>query len=688
MFKKHRFSKASGKIKEIAGPGNVFCSEADLLLYSYDSGLDRAKPEAVVRITDRSLIAPVVKCLYENEIAYVARGSGTNLSGGCVPLKGGVVLNLSLLNKILEVDTAENFAVVEPGVCNMALQNRLAETGHFYAPDPASQRVCSIGGNVGENSGGPRCLKYGVTSNHVIRMEWVTPEGKTARWSVDDPGPDMLGLMVGSEGTLGIATKIWLKILKEPESIRTALCSFPSVEAAITAVTEIIKAGVVPRTIEAMDKITASAVEARVHAGYPANAEAVLLMEVDGSRQKTERDIKIVETICRNNSCLDWRPAATPEEREKLWEGRRGAYAAMSRLAPNVLVEDGVVPRPKLPEALKSVRDIASRYEIKVGLLFHAGDGNLHPNIIFDERNRDETRRVKKAGYEILKACVALGGSISGEHGIGVEKRVGMSWLYDSGTIELFRGVKSAFDPENLANPDKIIPVSQHTEIRQALLKPAPREWSQEAGEIVREVRERAQRSRPSVISGLRTRLKALNPDYKKEELLPLETMRSIVDLDKPNYTVTVEAGIDLPSFKKELAAEDCHLRIPDMEGTLGGILASKAWIPARDLVLGMQVLLPDGTIADLGGKVVKNVAGYDITKLMLGSWGAYGIILTVTLKLHSQAQPAGKKEAPRPASMFKPGEYHRKLKKAFDPGNLFNPWIFAGPETGVSKDL
>ena len=507
MFNRQRFDRIRPDIEKIVGPENVFCAEADLMVYSYDSGMDRARPEAVVRFTKGSQVGPVATCLYENKIPYIARGSGTNLSGGCIPLKGGVILELSSLNKILEIDTAGNFAVVEPGVLNMALQDELAGIGYFYAPDPASQRVCSIGGNVGENAGGPSCLKYGVTSNHVIGMELITPEGKPVRWFIDDPGPDLVGLMVGSEGTLGIVTKIWLKIIPVSKSIQTALCAFGGVEPAINAVTEIIGAGILPRTLEAMDKITVSAVESHIKAGYPDDCEAVLIIEVDGSPRTVNREIKTVEDICRKNSCLHWKLAAGEQDREKLWEGRRGAYAAMARLAPNVLVEDGVVPRPRLPEALKKVREIAAEYKIHMGLLFHAGDGNLHPNIVFDERNLDETRRVKKAGYEMLKACVELGGSVSGEHGIGVGKRVTMPWLHDSSVIELFRGVKSAFDPGMIANPDKIIPVVQDKSARPALLKPRAKEMSPQAHETVQEVTKRCQNGVPSAIVGMGTKL-------------------------------------------------------------------------------------------------------------------------------------------------------------------------------------
>ncbi|MFH1620301.1 MAG: FAD-linked oxidase C-terminal domain-containing protein [bacterium] len=680
MFRKDRFHRIRKSIEAVVGPENVFTSEADILLYSYDSGLDRARPEAVVRFTDSLQVSPVVKILCAGGMPYVARGSGTNLSGGCVPLKGGVILNLAPLSRILEIDTVNNLAVVEPGVCNMALQDELAKTGHFYAPDPASQRVCTIGGNVGENAGGPRCLKYGVTSSHILKLDVVTPEGETVHWSVDDPGPDLVGLMVGSEGTLGTAIRIWVRILPEPQNIATALAAFPDMEPALEAVTGMISSGILPRTLEAMDRVTVEAVEAHMKTGWPADCGAVLLIELDGDRCSVEKETELAEKICRKNSCLSWSLASGKEEREKLWEGRRGAFPAMARLAPNVLVEDGVVPRPRLPEALRRVREIASRYDIKVGLLFHAGDGNLHPNIIFDERNLDETRRVKKAGYEILKTCVALGGSISGEHGIGVGKRVAMSWLYDSAALELFRKVKGAFDPEGLANPDKLNPVE--TSSGQAVLRPLRGNRSAAADSVIGKVKERFRRGAPSVITGLKTKFPPSAGDYAPGEELPLSGADGILELDRGNCTVTAESGAALISLKKKLSAEGLHLHVPDMPGTLGGLLATRAWTPVRELVLGLDLLLPDGSVVCLGGKVMKNVAGYDLTKLVLGSCGAYGVILSATMRLHARPAGTGRKNAIAPARTFVPGYHHIRLKKVFDPGNLFNPWLFAGENT------
>ncbi len=678
MLAAPRFENVKKDMENIVGRGNVFCSEADIMAYSYDSGMDKARPEAVIKFDTAGQIAPAVRLLYEAGIPYIARVCGTNLSGGCIPLKGGAILNLAGLNRILQIDTAGCYAVVEPGVINIKLQNELSKIGYFYAPDPASHKVCSLGGNIGENAGGPRCLKYGVTSNHILEMDIVTAEGKTAHWSVNDGGPDLAGLFVGSEGTFGIAVKIWLKILPEPDCIHTALAAFADMEAAINAVAGIIRAGILPRTLEAMDKMTISAVEAQLHAGYPKNCEAVLLIESDGSKREAGQDIHIAEQICRENSCLSWQTATGTEEREKLWEGRRGAYASMARLAPNVLVEDGAVPRPRLSEALKRVREIAKTHDVRVGLLFHAGDGNLHPNIIFDERNPDETRRVKKAGYEMLKACVALEGTVSGEHGIGVQKRVAMNWLYNADTLNIFRQVKKALDPKLLANPDKIIPVSGEAENKQVLLRPFPKHFSPASTKLADEVKSRFKNSLPSIITGSGTKLPPEAAGrYNKQQELRTDGLSRIIELDKGNYTVTAEAGIGMAILKNELETAGFRLMTPNAKGTLGGFLAAKQWIWTRDLILGLQILLPDGKLLDFGGKTMKNVAGYDIVKLMLGSWGAYGIITAATLRLHSSASRLKIPKTEGAPAVFKPCEYHTRLKKVFDPANLFNPWIF-----------
>lgn len=660
-------SRLSGLAEELAG-GELLTAPADIAVYSYDAALDRASPDGVVLAKSAEDVRRTVAWCAKNGVPFVARGAGTNLSGGCIALRGGIVLALAALNRVLEIDEKAGVAVVEPGCVNLVLQKALEPRGYFYAPDPASFKVSTIGGNVSENAGGPRCLKYGVTTNHVLALEVVLPDGSLEKFSLEDDGPEVMSLIVGAEGTLGVVVRAWLKILPLPKEIRTLLAGFPSIEAAIDCVCAIIAAGVLPRVLEALDRTTVESVEAYSHAGYP-KTEAVLLIELDDGEGELEKEAAAVEKLCRAHGASDFRAAQTQAERDKLWEGRRGAYAAMARLAPNVMVEDGVVPRDKLPEVVRRINEICSRYELRAGLLFHAGDGNIHPNVAYDERNAEETARVKAAGREILQACVELGGSLSGEHGIGVDKRDAMAWLFSPETLALFRRLKRALDPKELSNPDKLFPAAG--EGRGApLRKPERRPLSDQARLLVDKVRAGG----AFRVAGASTRL-PLGAEAEGLTLLSTAGLRGVLDWDKKNYTLTVEAGLPARELAQRLAREGFYARLPDAGGTLGGLYATGAWPGAREDLLGMTLLLGDGSVVELGGKVVKNVAGYDVPRLVLGSWGAYGVILELTLKLFSRPVPAGPFEpAPKP---FAPSRAHLLLKPAFDPENRLNPWLF-----------
>lgn len=642
--------------------GVVLTNEAELHAYSYDGALDRARPDAVLLARRTDEVRRAVEWCAEQGVPFVARGAGTNLCGGAIPLKGGLVLALAPLDRILEIEDAGGRAVVEPGVVNLKLQKELERLGRFYAPDPASFRVCTLGGNVAQNAGGPRCLKYGTTTNHVLGLEVVMPDGGVERFFSDDPGPDLVGVLVGAEGTLGVVTRAWLKTLPAPKAIVTILAGFPSIAASIECVSDIIASGVVPRVLEAMDRMTVDSIEAYCRAGYP-QAEAVLLIELDGDAAAS--DAGLVETIVRRHGAIELRRASAEAERERLWEGRRGAYAAVARIAPNVLVEDGVVPRGQLPEAARRVRELAARARLVVPLLFHAGDGNLHPNIAYDERDPAETRRVKEAGFEILRSCVELGGSLSGEHGIGADKRAAMAWLFTPETLALFRRVKAAFDPAGLSNPDKLIP--SEAESSPAL---APRrEPSTEAKRLVETLRGSAPRSLAVCGSGSKAK-----PSTDLERL-STAGLASIRELDRANYTATVEAGIRLEDLRAALAKDGFHLPFGRGLGTLGGAVACKSVAGLRDNLLGARVLLGNGDVVELGGKVVKNVAGYDLLKALLGSWGAYGVLLEVTLRV--TARPPACLETAESARTYAPTRWHRALKRAFDPDNRLNPWVF-----------
>jgi glycolate oxidase subunit GlcD len=449
------------KLQEIVGDPNVLWKDVDLAVFEYDAGLDKEIPGFVVFTRTAEEVAQVVKLLHREGISFVARGSGTNLSGGTIPLNRGVVIELSRINRILEIDLPNERAMIEPGVYNLALQNTLAPLGYYYAPDPASQKVSTLGGNFGENAGGPHCLKYGVTSNHILGAEVVWPNGEKV-WlgskAVDPPGPDLLGLLVGSEGTLGIATKILVRIMRSPERVLTMLAIFKNLEDAGQTVSDIISEGIIPATLEIMDNMMIRAVEESMHAGYPLDAEAVLIIELDGLSDGMEEQAQRILEICRKNGVVSTRRAKDAAERADLWAGRRGAFGAVARLAPSYLVCDGTVPRTKLPAALSAVKKVGQKYNLAVGNVFHAGDGNLHPLILFDDRNKEEMERVHRAGMEILKICADLGGTISGEHGIGTEKLKGMPLVFRDSDLEMMQNLKTAIDPKGVCNPGKVIP--------------------------------------------------------------------------------------------------------------------------------------------------------------------------------------------------------------------------------------
>jgi glycolate oxidase len=449
------------RLESIVGKGNVVHSRTGLLAYEYDASLARGMPDAVAFAVNTEQVSKLVTLAHREGIPFLPRGSGTNLSGGTVPTSGGIVIELSRMNRILEIDLKNRAAVVEPGVFNLALQEALSPLGYYYAPDPASQRVSTIGGNVGENSGGPLCLKYGVTTNHILGLEVVLPDGAVVQMggkASDYPGYDLKGVMVGSEGTLGIATKITVRIMRSPEAVKTFLAIYDSVEQAGQTVSDIIAQGIIPATLEMMDKLVIKAVEEAVHAGYPLDAEAVLIIELDGLRHGMDDLEKRIIQICRNNGVRTVDIAASEEDRDRLWAGRRGAFGAVGRLYPSYMVNDGTVPRAQLPRVLKRVAEIGEKYGLPIGNVFHAGDGNLHPLILFDERDKAQLELVKKASYEILRACVEASGTISGEHGIGVEKLDAMWFLFGWKDLNAMWKVKRSFDPGNLCNPGKVLP--------------------------------------------------------------------------------------------------------------------------------------------------------------------------------------------------------------------------------------
>jgi len=452
------------RLKEVVGSDYVLHSDMDLTLYGYDASLMKGKPDVVVIPKSTEEVSKVVRLAYQEKIPVIGRGSGTNLSGGTVAVKGGIVIHFSRMKRILEIDLPNRTVTVEPGIITLDLQNLLLKQGFVYAPDPASQKVSTLGGNFGENSGGPHCLKYGVTTNHVLGAELVLYDGSvvwTGGKSQDTPGYDLTGLLVGSEGTLGIVTKIMLKLIPAPEAVKTMLAIYDSIADASNTVSAIIAEGIVPATLEMMDYLVLQAVEESVHAGYPLDAAAVLIIELDGMADGMDRQAEKIMEICRRCQVREIRLAKSDAERADLWAGRKGAFGAVSRLRPSYLVCDGTVPRTKLPEVLSRVLEVGKKHHLAIGNVFHAGDGNLHPLILFDERNPGELERVHQVAAEILKICTDAGGTISGEHGIGTEKLKEMSLIFSETDIDFLRQIKKAFDPYDLWNPGKVIPPIQ-----------------------------------------------------------------------------------------------------------------------------------------------------------------------------------------------------------------------------------
>jgi glycolate dehydrogenase FAD-linked subunit len=449
------------ELRRVVGRESVIDSPNDLRIFERDGSIEGAMPDAVVLPASTEQLAAVMKVAAKHRIPVVPRGAGTGLSGGAVTIRGGIALQVTRMRRILEIDPVAMTALVEPGVVNQELSLAAAQHGLFYAPDPSSQKACTIGGNAAENSGGPHCLYYGVTTNHVLGMEVVLADGSVHWVSGDAPdrnGLDLCGVLVGSEGTLCAITKVKVRLLRIPPSVTTLLSAFPTIETASQAVSAVIGHGIVPSALEMMDNVTVGAVEAHYHAGYPTDAGAVLLVEVDGTPESTRELMTAITKILGDNHGYALREAQTPAERELLWAGRKGAIGALGRIKPNYYLHDGVVPRSRLPQVLSAVGEIGEHYRLPVANVFHAGDGNLHPNILFDMRDQEVLPQVEAAGEEMLRAVVELGGALSGEHGIGLEKSAFMPWIYSEDDLDAMHRVKDVFDADGILNPGKIFP--------------------------------------------------------------------------------------------------------------------------------------------------------------------------------------------------------------------------------------
>ena len=449
------------EFRAVVGARWLISSTEELHTYECDGLTNfRVVPLAVLLPSDTQQVQSIARICHRERIPFVARGSGTGLSGGALPVENGIVISLTRMNRILEVDLPNARVVVEPGVINLDVTGRVQPQGYFYAPDPSSQSVCSIGGNVAENSGGAHCLKYGFTTTHVLGLEVVLADGTLVHLggkTLDAPGYDLVGLFVGSEGTLGIATKIILRIVKRPECIQTLLAAFPGTNEAGAAVSDIIAAGMLPAAIEMMDELAIQAAEAAVHANYP-YCGGLLLVELDGPVPEVEALMEQVGTICRQNGAWDLRVAQTDSERALVWKGRKAAFAAVGRISPNYLVQDGVIPRTALPRIMSEISRFSQESGLRVANVFHAGDGNLHPLVLYDRRIPGQEQAAEALSYRILELCIEAGGSITGEHGVGEEKKKMMSKMFSEPDLDTMQRVRCAFDPLQLSNPTKVFP--------------------------------------------------------------------------------------------------------------------------------------------------------------------------------------------------------------------------------------
>jgi glycolate oxidase len=451
-------------IEAAVGARGYLLRPEDLKLYEYDGGVDKARPDLVVFPQSTEDVAALVRIANEHGLPIVGRGAGTGLSGGAIARAGGMVISFARMNRILEIDLENERAVLEPGVVNLEITQAVEGQGYFFAPDPSSQKACTIGGNVAENSGGPHTLAYGVTTNHVLGLETVLADGtiiQTGGRAPDLPGSDLTGLLTGSEGTMALTTKITVRLMRQPESVKTMLAIYDAVDDCADTVAEITARAITPAAIEMLDGVMLRMVEEDTHAGYPMDAAAVLLIELEGLKEAVEEQEKQVEDIAKRSRAREVRIARSATERELLWKGRKNAFGAVGRVSPSYYVHDGVVPRSKVAPTLRHIQKVAEKHGVTISNIFHAGDGNLHPIILFDYHKPEELERARAAGDEILRYCIEAGGSITGEHGVGMEKMELIGEQFPDETLDLIRALKTLFDPACRLNPGKMLPTGK-----------------------------------------------------------------------------------------------------------------------------------------------------------------------------------------------------------------------------------
>jgi glycolate oxidase subunit GlcD len=691
-------------LQSIVGKDNVLSEPDELIVYECD-GLPHHKhrPRAVVFPSSTEDTAAVMRELARQRVAFTPRGAGTGLSGGALALNGGVVVEMARMRKILKIDVRNRVAIVQPGVINLQVSAAAAPHGLYYVPDPSSQPTCTIGGNIAESAGGIHCLKYGTTTDHVLACKVVLAGGEIV--DLGNPtgqahGYDLIGTFIGSEGTFGIATEATLRLVQTPPAIRTLLAEFGEVNDASHAVSAIIAAGVMPAALEMMDREIIRAVEASVFAaGLPPDAGAALLIELDGIESGIDDEAARVTSICLEYGARSCRLARDEHERKKLWAARKGAFGAIGRISPDSMIQDAVVPRSRLPEVLDAAYQIAGKYRLRIANVFHAGDGNLHPLICFDSRFPDEVTRVKEAGRELMQVCVNAGGTITGEHGVGLDKREMLPYVFSEDDMDAMLRVRAAFDPNGLCNPGKIIPILRGCGEARAVETPLSSTSTEESNGNVRRtsrvpvINDKTPFAVDSAFSGVVgivgedncatesdsivvapanvdeiseilklatgkgwTVLPAGSSTWSRELypshngiIIKTTRLNRIIEHEPADLVAIAESGVRLTDFNRALSENGQWLPLDppdDGRATLGGVVATglggaqqMAFGRPRGSVIGMKLVLADGTVIKAGGRVVKNVAGYDLCKLFTGSYGTLGVITEINFKLRPRPE-------------------------------------------------
>ena len=727
----------------IVGRENVLSKPDELLVYECD-GLPQHKhrPRAVVFPSSTDETSAIMRELARANVPFTPRGAGTGLSGGALALNAGVVIEMARMRRILRIDPENHIAVVQPGVVNLHVSRAAAPFGLYYVPDPSSQPSCTIGGNIAESAGGIHCLKYGTTTDHVLGCRVVLAGGEVVDLSVDMPGYDLLGTFIGSEGTFGIATEATLRLVQLPPAVRTLLADFMEVNDASHAVSAIIAAGVMPAALEMMDGEIIRAVEASVFAaGLPPDAGAALLIELDGIEAGLDEEAEKVKSICMEYGARSCRYARDEAERKKLWAARKGAFGAIGRISPDSMIQDAVVPRSRLPQVLGAAYAIAARYQLRIANVFHAGDGNLHPLICFDSRFADEVRRVKDAGRELMEVCVAAGGTITGEHGVGLDKRELLPLVFSDADMNAMLRVRAAFDPLGLCNPGKIVPMlrgcgeakaefsrkgakeslrreEEHSPPLRLRDSFAPLRETRSIAEIVGEANVSSNNGTiivmPASAEEISEVLKLASSEHwtvmpagnmtwidrTANLIVSTRRLNKIIEHEPADLIAIAQAGVTLTDFNAKLAENGQWLPLDppdDGRATLGGVVATGIGGPQqlgygrpRGSVIGMKVVLADGSMIKAGGRVVKNVAGYDLCKLFTGSYGSLGIITELNFKL--RPRPA------REATVIATGNDLPASRRAIIEARLFPVAAeivgarllvrFAGNEKGVAYQI